>query len=68
MDKTKNKMGILIIIKDNSREVLVCLSSSLQFQSSPIAVECNTLLRALLLCTELDLQQVTFEGDALVVI
>lgn len=64
MQEKDQKMGIGIVIRDCHVEVLACLCSSKSFHSQPIVAEFWALWRALILCTELGLENVHLEGDA----
>ncbi|XP_041017867.1 uncharacterized protein LOC121260078 [Juglans microcarpa x Juglans regia] len=58
------EMGIGVIVWDCEGEVLVSLLAKRSFNSKPVLAECLALYRAMVLCHELSLCNVIFEGDA----
>lgn len=62
------KLGIVVVVTDSKGKVLTCLSSSRSFSSQPIEAEFLTLWRAMKLCTELEMENILLEEDALVLV
>lgn len=66
---TTQRMSIGVVVRDSTGAILACLSSLREFEvPQPTLVECWVLRRASAFYSELDLQSVQLEGDALTVI
>lgn len=63
-DVKKNKMRIGIVIRDSRGEVIATLFNCEDHVTSQKIAEFNALRRALVLCAEIDIHAVVFEGDA----
>lgn len=57
-----------MVARDDKGEVLVSLCSSKEGHYSPVATEILALWRAMRLCADLHMENVIFEGDALMVV
>lgn len=55
-------------MRDSVGEVLASVCSSLSFSSKPDIAEALTLRRVMILCEEMGITQLHFEGDCLTVI
>ncbi|KAF5477203.1 hypothetical protein F2P56_003868 [Juglans regia] len=67
-DSSNLKMGAGIVLRDGESEVLVALCMSKMNVNHLILAEFHALWRAVELCIELNMKNIVFEGDALVVI
>ncbi|XP_042944772.1 uncharacterized protein LOC122278654 [Carya illinoinensis] len=63
-DQARGRMGIGVAIRDSEGELLGCLIAPKENVPSVFQVECYALHSAMVLCIELGLPQVCFEGDA----
>ncbi|KAF5450904.1 hypothetical protein F2P56_031219, partial [Juglans regia] len=63
-DKTRQHMGIGIVIRDSSGDAQVTLAAPRSFVPSAYLAECYALFRAVSLCQELGFELVEFESDA----
>lgn len=68
LDIKSRKMRIFIVIRDCIGKMISTCSSKKDHVSSPKIAESYALKRAMLLCAELGLLSIAFEGDAIVLI
>lgn len=61
-------MGILVILRDWEGRVIATLRSTRELYPDALLGEATALLKTTILCIEMGLQQVIFEGDALTVV
>ncbi|KAF5444675.1 hypothetical protein F2P56_033791 [Juglans regia] len=64
VNQKEKRMGAEVVIRDSRGDVLVSLSTQLQWVNSPFMAECKALSKAIELCKELGFYRVWFEGDA----
>ncbi|KAF5482242.1 hypothetical protein F2P56_002829 [Juglans regia] len=67
-DKKNKMMGACVIIKDAVGDVLVSLCLKKIHVNSSVVAEIEALRRALKLCSELNIGEAMFQGDALEVV
>jgi hypothetical protein len=68
VDKHKMKMSISVIVRDEMREVLTTLSSSIDHRIEPDVAEAIVTLRATHLCCKLGFYKVVLKGNAFQVV
>ncbi|XP_035545959.1 uncharacterized protein LOC108997798 [Juglans regia] len=64
IDVSSKKLGIRVVIRDDRGELVAACSAIRVFNSVAFVVECYALWEAMVLCEELGLGTVIFEGDA----
>ncbi|XP_041004003.1 uncharacterized protein LOC121249357 [Juglans microcarpa x Juglans regia] len=64
LDQKRKKMGVGIIIRDETGKVLATMCDQKGYVEKAVIAECQALRTTVELCSDLQLQKVEFEGDA----
>lgn len=68
VDSVNRRMGIGVIVRDHTREVIATISAPKNYITAPDIAEAVAALKAVTFCRERGLSKVVLEGDALQVV
>jgi ribonuclease HI len=68
ISQAENIMGIGVIIRDGQGNVIAALSQQVKSKHDPVIAEAIAARRAVEFCIEVEVQEVIFEGDSMLVV